>query len=446
MSQISNIFRPWVLVTSTVLLVGAAYAPNFLQWYATQPKATATTPLTTLTSFPSNVPSQMFNRPAYFSDAPSKDVADQTVQQPLETSQSEPSKNPSITYSVQPSEMAVQDAAHKQQQESVAQTSDKRVMAKPVVAPEVMPSLDAMMQGMVIIEYENELVIEFNKQVFSEKLMQALLVRIMLSADVVDQFQLLQAQADNKAFNSRAKPFFYPRIRNALQDSVRYPAQAFEYASDLLKNKRTEVVDENSVFVQIAIALQDFPKVTEEPSLAAKFDELPYLHAVNRFSREFMVDQTLIYAIMEVESAFNPMAVSSSNALGLMQVKADSAGKDVYRYIDGKDMAPTEQSLFNPQENIRVGTAYLSLLNDMYFASVSDEKKKELLVIAAYNGGLNKVFALFGKTQAQAIEQVNRMSLQAIYQVLTTKHPSSETKAYVAKVKKAQQKYQKQLG
>ena len=97
--------------------------------------------------------------------------------------------------------------------------------------------------------------------------------------------------------------------------------------------------------------------------------------------------------------------------------------------------------MFNPSENIRIGAAYVSLLNNFYFSGVINDEKRELLVISAYNGGLSKVFALFGKNDLDAIETINSISYQDIYKRLTENHPSQETRNYLVKVKSAKQKY-----
>ncbi len=54
-----------------------------------------------------------------------------------------------------------------------------------------------------------------------------------------------------------------------------------------------------------------------------------YLGMVRRASRKYGVDESLILAIMQTESSFNPYAVSRSDALGLMQVVQHTAGRCV---------------------------------------------------------------------------------------------------------------------
>lgn len=56
------------------------------------------------------------------------------------------------------------------------------------------------------------------------------------------------------------------------------------------------------------------------------------------------VDPQLITAIIAIESGGNPNAVSKSNAVGLMQLKASTSGRDVYRRM-GWSGEPTTSEL-----------------------------------------------------------------------------------------------------
>ena len=64
------------------------------------------------------------------------------------------------------------------------------------------------------------------------------------------------------------------------------------------------------------------------------------------------VSPRLITAIIAVESGGNPTLVSKSNAVGLMQLKASTAGREVYRYMGWKGQ-PSTSELKNPERNIR---------------------------------------------------------------------------------------------
>lgn len=90
-----------------------------------------------------------------------------------------------------------------------------------------------------------------------------------------------------------------------------------------------------------------------------------YLGMVRKASQQYGVAQSLILAIMQTESSFNPYAVSHADALGLMQVVQHSAGRDVFK-MKGKWGQPSCSYLFDPENNIDTGTAYLAMLQNSY--------------------------------------------------------------------------------
>jgi membrane-bound lytic murein transglycosylase C len=60
----------------------------------------------------------------------------------------------------------------------------------------------------------------------------------------------------------------------------------------------------------------------------------------------------LIYAIIKIESSFNPYAVSSAPAYGMMQLVPSSGGREAYRKAKGEDKMPDKEYLFNADNNI----------------------------------------------------------------------------------------------
>lgn len=169
-----------------------------------------------------------------------------------------------------------------------------------------------------------------------------------------------------------------------------------------------------------------------------------YKDLVAEFSNRFQIEQPLIYAIMEQESAFNPQAKSWVPAYGLMQLVPKSGGADAYRYVYHKDWIPTQSYLFNPRNNIELGTAYLRVLMNQ-FASVSDVHCRRLCVIAGYNTGAGNVSRAFiGTTNlGRAFSLIESFDYNGLYNHLIANLPHSETRNYVVKVTQRREKYLK---
>lgn len=78
---------------------------------------------------------------------------------------------------------------------------------------------------------------------------------------------------------------------------------------------------------------------------------------------KYNVNPYLVLAVIKVESNFQPRAVSSMGARGLMQIMPSTA-KYISRKFDFKYSG--SNSLFNPHANVKMGIAYLSLLDQRY--------------------------------------------------------------------------------
>lgn len=176
------------------------------------------------------------------------------------------------------------------------------------------------------------------------------------------------------------------------------------------------------------------------PKRAEKFKSIIKTH-----SNKFSVDEPLIYAIMEQESAFNPAAKSYVPAYGLMQLVPKSGGRDAYNYVHKQDKIPTADFLYNPENNIQLGTGYLQLLMTRYFAGVTDPQCRILCAIAAYNTGAGNVSRAFtGNTNIKkAIPHINKLTYDQLYNHLRSKLPHAETRDYVKNVTSKMEKYKK---
>ncbi|MCE2571386.1 membrane-bound lytic murein transglycosylase MltC [Motilimonas eburnea] len=167
--------------------------------------------------------------------------------------------------------------------------------------------------------------------------------------------------------------------------------------------------------------------------------EYKYAHLVRKYSQKYDIDESLIYAVMKTESSFNPYAVSHANAYGLMQVVPATAGRDVFEKIKQRGGEPSRQYLFDPENNIDVGTAYLHILKNRYLKDIQDPESLRYAIISAYNGGAGNVLKTFHSDRKHAPNVINQHSSQQVYQMLTQQHPSAESRRYLYKVNKAQQ-------
>jgi len=113
------------------------------------------------------------------------------------------------------------------------------------------------------------------------------------------------------------------------------------------------------------------------------------------------VDPALIRAVIHAESSFNPHAVSSAGAAGLMQLMPGTA----------KRMGVSDR--FDPVQNVYGGTRYLKMLLGMFDGDIAK-------AVAAYNAG------------EEAVTRHNGIP------------PYSETQSYVPKVLALYRQYQKE--
>jgi soluble lytic murein transglycosylase-like protein len=115
-----------------------------------------------------------------------------------------------------------------------------------------------------------------------------------------------------------------------------------------------------------AVAAAAAPGAVAEGSHASSRSELEAM--VRRISGEHGVDPRLADAVVRVESAYDPNAVSRRGALGLMQLMPDTA-----RRLEVSNP-------FDPEQNVRGGIKEVSRLIRRYSGNLA-------LALAAYNAG-----------------------------------------------------------
>jgi len=151
---------------------------------------------------------------------------------------------------------------------------------------------------------------------------------------------------------------------------------------------------------------------------------------------EYGVSPRLITAIIAVESGGKPELVSASNAVGLMQIKASTAGKEVYRHM-GWAGQPSTRELKDPQRNIAIGTAYLSVLEHGILAGIEDPQTMQYALVVSYVNGAGALLRTFSSDRKAAIEKINDLSPQEFYQHVVDNHPSPQAPRYLWKVQQA---------
>ena len=112
--------------------------------------------------------------------------------------------------------------------------------------------------------------------------------------------------------------------------------------------------------------------------LASRHDRRSkYDPIIERYANRYNIDPTLVRAVIQVESNFNPMCVSTKGARGLMQLMPATARRFGVTNIH------------DPEENIHGGIRFLSYLMELFNGDLPR-------VLAGYNAGENAVLKYGG--------------------------------------------------
>ena len=171
-----------------------------------------------------------------------------------------------------------------------------------------------------------------------------------------------------------------------------------------------------------------------------------YLQTVRKYAKLYNVSPSLVLGVIRTESSFNPLAVSGAPAYGLMQLVPSSGGREAYRRAKNQDNAPTKDYLFDADNNIELGAAYLSVLTYDQLDGVDDRASRDYCVISAYNTGPSNVMRAFtdakGKQRfADGLQRINSLSPSQVFQTLHEKLPYEETPNYLPTVNTNRKRY-----
>ncbi len=146
-------------------------------------------------------------------------------------------------------------------------------------------------------------------------------------------------------------------------------------------------------------------KLATDCEQAIFFQSYPraYLNEFKQAASNYKIPLDLILAISRTESGFDPNAVSSANALGLMQLMNETAITEGLK---------SEESLFDIKTNIQLGSKHMSGLIKKHNGNIAH-------AIAAYNAGSTAV--------ARWIERYPNLTTEEWIEHI----PYPETKNYV---------------
>jgi soluble lytic murein transglycosylase-like protein len=119
---------------------------------------------------------------------------------------------------------------------------------------------------------------------------------------------------------------------------------------------------------------------------------------VDQVSRKYGVSPDMIFAVIQTESSFDPLAVSDRGAVGLMQLLPSTA-REVAQELNIQ--WTDDRILWDPLTNIEMGTYYLRTL-------ISRFNNVEV-ALAAYNQGPNRIAALQATNAALPLSYTGRV-------------------------------------
>lgn len=291
----------------------------------------------------------------------------------------------------------------------------------------------------VVVDYDagSILIEHLDEDKAKDKLRNAAVVALLTPDDpgAVDLFS-------DKEITLTGKPYLQEMVVDQIGAVLKSRQDVERYADFLVTNqmKRRSIdangVSKNVLYVQMSMVNAHLDKRAVQ-----------YAATVRKHSENTTVSRSLIFAIIKIESSFNPYAVSSAPAYGMMQLVPTSGGREAYHKAKGEDVSPSKEYLFDAENNIELGSTYLGvLLNDSPLRQIQNPVSREYCAIAAYNTGPSNVFRAFstltGKArQADALDRINSMQPNEVFDALRTKLPYEETRGYIVKAVEAKKRY-----
>lgn len=133
--------------------------------------------------------------------------------------------------------------------------------------------------------------------------------------------------------------------------------------------------------ILLAVIFVLFKLVRVQDIVLKNIYPITYQEYVEKYAEQNEIDKYMVYAIIKVESNFKPEVKSQSKAIGLMQLLEETA-IEMSNSIENQTV--TEEELYEPETNIKLGTSYYAYLLKHY-------KGNNILALTAYNAGMGNV-------------------------------------------------------
>lgn len=166
---------------------------------------------------------------------------------------------------------------------------------------------------------------------------------------------------------------------------------------------------------------------------------------VDANAERFEVPKSYVFATIQTESFFNPLAKSHIPAFGLMQIVPHTAGIDAYQALHGEKKLLSGVYLYNPNNNIELGTQYVQIIRVKYLRGVQNQTSLFYCTAVSYNAGIGSLYRAFTGSKRDrkgAIAKINSMSDDEVYSFLRNSPKlTTEAKNYVKAMRERRENY-----
>jgi len=158
-------------------------------------------------------------------------------------------------------------------------------------------------------------------------------------------------------------------------------------------------------------------------------NENRYLDIIKKHAKNSKIPFKVYFAIIKVNTSFNPYARDKNARFSLMRVQSKDIGLKAY-YKLYKDYRILDASyLYNINNNLFIASTYFNMLYYDEFKNINDAKSKMYLSVLAYEIGLKKTLDLFSTTK-----DINTLNSSQVYKKILKKLKNRKVRIYFSKV------------